>query len=137
MLEFLKALNEAMDVFPWRGLALAGGLIWLAIGLYRMHRGSSKFAIDDLFLDQRERADLYKLVVVVMAALTVYTVLKLLEGNKPVETLLLGALGIFIGGRAFTAAFAPRDPPPPPGEETSKQEVKREDAAIARQEDGK
>ena len=103
MIEFLTAFNEVMALFPWRGLALVLGGLWLVIGLYRMHSGSSKFSVDDLFLDRHERADLYKLVVVVMAGLTVYVVLKLVDGDKPVETLLLGALGIFIGGRALSA----------------------------------
>lgn len=111
MIEFLKALNAVMDIFPWRGLALTMGFGWLGVALYRMHRGKSTFSLEHLVLDHRGRADLYKLVVVVMAALTVYTVLKLLELKQSVETLLLGALGIFVGGRFVTAAFGPKDEP--------------------------
>lgn len=124
MIEFLRAVNEVMDLFPWRGLALLAGGVWLAVGLSRMNSGKSKFSVDDLFLDRRDRADLYKLVVIIMAALTVYVVLKLVESDKPVETLLLGALGIFIGGRAISA-FAGRDAP------------KDEDVKVDKTEEGK
>lgn len=107
MIEFLRALSEVIHTVPWMEimLILAGG--WLVLGLYRLHRADdNQFQIDDLFLDRRGKADLYKVIVVIMAGLAVYTILKLVDADKPVETLLLGTLGIFIGGRAFNAAFS-------------------------------
>jgi sulfite exporter TauE/SafE len=109
--EVLSAIAALIYGFSWTNIAAMCGFVYLAFLLYRMHAGSSKFSVDDLFLDRRGRADLYKVVVIVMAALTVYTVLKLLDKDAPVETLLLGALGIFVGGRFLTAYMAKADPP--------------------------
>jgi hypothetical protein len=105
--ESIKAFYAAV---PWTELALTVAGLWLVTQLYRMHMDKeNRFVLGDMIVDKRGRADLYKLILIVMAGLSIYTVLKLLEGDKPVETLLLGVLAIFVGGRSFNAAFAKDD----------------------------
>lgn len=116
MIEFLRQLKEVWDIVPWREILLALGAGWLIVGLYGMHRRkSNSFEIDDLFLDRRGKADLYKVILVVMAGLSVYAIMRLLDADKPIETILLGVLAIFVSGRAFNAAFGkdPVEGPPP------------------------
>ena len=105
---------------PWMNLFLASGFILLAVYLYRIHTGQSKFSFDDLFLDRYDRADLYKVILASMAVLSVWAVVKLLLSDKPIETLLLGVLGIFVGGRAVSAFSSRTDDPKPVIEEGTK-----------------
>jgi hypothetical protein len=100
-------IREVFADVPWSELGLTVAGVWLMTQLYRMHVDKeSRFLLSDMVVDKRGRADLYKLVVIVMAALSVFTILRLLEREQAVETILLGTLGIFVGGRAFNAAFA-------------------------------
>jgi hypothetical protein len=113
----LTTFKEVWNEVPWVEVGLAVAGLWLMTQLYRMHRDEeNRFLLSDMVMSPKGRADLYKLIVIVMAGLSVFTVLKLLEAEKPVETLLLGVLGIFVGGRAFTAAFGKEDAPPPADE---------------------
>jgi len=110
VIAFLTNLRAVFAAIPWMEIMLVLAGAWLVIGLYKLHlKRSNQFELDDLFLDRNGKADLYKVIVLVMAGLSVYTVLKLLEHDKPVETLLLGVLAIFVGGRAFNAAFSKED----------------------------
>lgn len=116
MIEFLRQARAVWDLVPWREILLALGAGWLVLGLYRMHtRKTNSFEIDDLFLDRRGKADLYKVIIVVMAGLSVYAIMRLLDADKPIETVLLGVLAIFVSGRAFSAAFG-KDPVTGPDE---------------------
>lgn len=110
MIEFIRQAKEVWDLVPWREILLTLCAGWLVLGLYRMHlRDSNSFEIDDLFLDRNGKADLYKVIIVVMAGLSVYAIMRLLDADKPIETVLLGVLAIFVSGRAFNAAFG-KDP---------------------------
>lgn len=108
---FIAALSFA-NLFVIAGFAL------LAVYLWRMHVSkTSKFDGEDLFLnDKTRRADLYKLVVAVMAGLAVWTIVTLVNRDKTAEvvTLLPIVLAIFVAGRAVQSRFGAPDPPEPP-----------------------
>jgi hypothetical protein len=112
--EFLRALSALIWGFPWLNAFLILGLVYLVFLIYRMHTGASNFKLDDLFLnDSTRRADLQKIVVAAMAGLSVWVIIHLVNSDKPVETILLGVLGIFVAGRAVTAVFAQEKGPAP------------------------
>jgi hypothetical protein len=109
--------NTVLAVFeriPWMKLSLVAAGLFFAFMTYRYHKQQNRFNVWDM-ISWEGRADLYKVIVLVMAALTVWTVVWLVLKDKPVETLLLGALGIFVGGRAIysiTDKGPPRVLPP-------------------------
>ncbi len=108
-METLQAILSALGMIPWRAIMLFACAAWLVVGLFSLHRKDTcGFEFEDLFLNDKCKADSYKLILIVMAVLSVYSVLYLLEHDKPVETLLLGVLAIFVGGRA-ASQYAPKE----------------------------
>lgn len=112
MERFIAAL-ALFERIPWMMLFLVAGGFFVAFMTYRYHRGAdNKFNVWDMICWQG-KADLYKSIVLVMAALTVWTIVYLVMHDKPVETLLLGALGIFVAGRLGYALSDKGQQPPP------------------------
>jgi hypothetical protein len=88
-----------LENIPWLIIILSFVFIYLAVSLYLFHRNpSNNYNLWDMLMFDG-KADLYKHVVVAMTILTCWVVVWLTLQDKSVETLLLGALGIFIGGR--------------------------------------
>jgi hypothetical protein len=101
--EFLAALSAIIWGLSWTNVLILCAFAFFGWRLYKMQTGTSRFDIDDLFLDHRtNRADLSKLVIAVFAALSIWAIVTLMNRDKVSEvvTLLPIVLGIFVVGRA-------------------------------------
>jgi hypothetical protein len=83
--------------------------------LYRLHHNpDNNFDLGDVILnEQTRRADPSKITVLAFAVLSIWTVVTLVQRDKPVETLLLGVLGVFVGARVLNNIFGKVPPDPP------------------------
>ena len=89
---------------------------YMAITLHRFHKqDGNNYDLWDLLMEHG-KASLTKHLTLFFAGLTAWTVVKLATADKPVETLLLGALGFFLAKGAIQS-FAPAPMPTPPAEE--------------------
>jgi hypothetical protein len=99
MEKFVAGVKFFFSEIPWMQVALVALGIYVAYLIFKFHRNEGNtYNVWDMVMSEG-KADLYKHVVVVMAVLTCWTVVWLALRDKPVETLLLGGLGIFVGSR--------------------------------------
>jgi hypothetical protein len=85
----------------WLNVALIAGICYFGWLVYKFHtRSDNCFDVLDLLVnDQTRKADFSKISIIVFAALSVWTVVTLVQRDKPVTDLLLGVLGVFVVGR--------------------------------------
>lgn len=116
MLEYAIALKALVAVVPWLSLLLATVAVTAVVGLWRFHRSEGNlYDLWDLLMEHG-KADLSKHLVLAFAILSIWVIVRLTIDGKPVETLLLGCLGIFVVGRVVngvtnTIKGVPPDPP--------------------------
>jgi hypothetical protein len=102
----------------WLNVILFLSICYGAFLLWRIHTAEdNRFSIVDMFMDA-DKASLTKLILGVMAALSVWTIVMLvqLEKMSEVVTLLPIVLGIFVVGRTATQIWGKTPPGDPPKE---------------------
>ncbi len=107
----ISTLSYLVSAFSWSNIFLTVAFIFAIYLLYRLNRTDARFDITDLFIDQSTgKASGSQLIVLAMAVLSGWVVVTLTSRDKPVETILLGVLGIFVAGKALTSIWG--KPPP-------------------------
>lgn len=99
--ELLAGLAAIIWGIQWLNVALIAVIFYGAFLLYKLHTGKSRFAIDDLLLTGG-KADNRKFLVLIFAALSVWTIVILVQHDKSVDVLLPVILGIFVGSKVAT-----------------------------------
>ena len=120
--QLIQALLVIIYGITWTNVFLTVAFGFLVVLLWRLNNGTSRFGVDDLFLNEvTRRADIYKLIIAVMAGLSVWLIIKLVSIEKidAVVTLMPIILGIFVLGRTAGSIWgkgtvAPPDPEPTP-----------------------
>ncbi len=108
---FISTLSYFVSAFSWSNIFLTVAFIFAIYLLYRLNRTDARFDITDLFIDQSTgKASGNQLIVLAMAVLSGWVVVTLTSRDKPVETILLGVLGIFVVGKAVTSIFGKPTP---------------------------
>ena len=127
--DFLRALASIIWSITWTdiiGIALVVTLVPL---LWHVQRDpNNNFDISDLFLgDITRRADIYKVIISVMAALGVWVIVKLINAERynEVVTLLPIVLGVFVAGRAAGTIWGRSAEPPPEVRRDCDEEAKK------------
>ena len=107
----ISTLSYFVSAFSWSNIFLTVALIFAVYLLYRLNRTDARFDITDLFIDQTTgKASGSQLIVLSMAVLSGWVVVTLTSRDKPVETILLGVLGIFVAGKALTSIWGKTPP---------------------------
>lgn len=79
----------------WRIVAfMCGGLVLVWV-MYQWNAGDTAYDVKDLLMTDG-KANLEKHIIAGFALLSIWVVVQQALANKPVETLLLGVLGIFV-----------------------------------------
>lgn len=110
LLEFMETLR----IIPWVSvfmLVTFAFLVTLMIRWHLMPTSKQRYDFSDLFKDEiTRRASLGNLIIIFFAVLSGWVVVQLVQRDKPVETLLLGVLAVFVanglvkrGINAYTA----------------------------------
>ena len=90
------------NAVPWFTLFMVVFVLVMVIGLLRFHRrDDNRYDLWDMVMSGG-KADLNKHVVAAFAVVTLWVIVYMVQKDKPVETLLLGALGIFVAQRIAT-----------------------------------
>ncbi len=110
--EFLRAVMALMYGISWVNVALIIAFIVVIRIIWKLEKDpNNRFDVVDLFLDQRtNKASSSAIIVMVMAGMSVWAVVTLIQRDKPVETILLGVLGIFVAGKAVTSVWGQPQP---------------------------
>lgn len=112
----LSAIAALIWGVSWTDVFLMVALGFVLYLFYRLHRKRQyQFSLDDLFVSEATgKADVSKVVIIIMAGLSVWVVVTLVNKDKDVDFLLSTILGIFVAGR--TANIIWPGPKGPPGE---------------------
>jgi flagellar biogenesis protein FliO len=107
----ISTLSYFVSAFTWSNMFLTLAFIFAIYLLYRLNKDDARFDIADLFIDQgTQKASGSQIIVLSMAILSGWVVVTLTSRDKPVETILLGVLGIFVAGRTITSVFGKTPP---------------------------
>jgi uncharacterized membrane protein YbjE (DUF340 family) len=107
----ISNLSYFVSAFTWGNIFLTLAFIFAIYLLYRLNKDDARFDIADLFIDQgTQKASGSQIIVLSMAILSGWVVVTLTNRDKPVETILLGVLGIFVAGKALTAIWGKTPP---------------------------
>lgn len=118
---WLIEFREIMLLIPWTSLFFCIAIAFMVSLIIRWHLAPSskqKYDFSDLFKDDTtKKASLGNLVIIFFAVLSGWTVVELVRRDKPVETLLLGILAVFIANglvkRGINAYTATSESPKP------------------------
>lgn len=89
-------LIEKVD---WSLVTIVSLLCYGGYMLYRWNSGEANYNVIDIITTDG-KADLYKHLIVFFAGVAAWAIIKAVLAKMPVETLLLGVLGIFVGNVA-------------------------------------
>lgn len=113
---FLDGVTLVITGVPWFTVFWIVFTVIMVLGLLRYHRkANNHYDLWDIVMS-KGKADLDKHIIVAFAVLSIWVVVWMVQHDKNPETLLLGALGIFvarriINGVADTVKGVPDDPP--------------------------
>ena len=112
----IERATAILSAVPWMLIGLLVFGVVMVVGLLRFHRSDdNRYDLWDMVMSEG-KADLNKHIVFSFAVLTIWTIMWMTTHDKNVETLLLGALGIFVASRAITSVTntlkgVPKDEP--------------------------
>lgn len=105
--------GDDLQKVNWRLVAFLAMGVFLTWLMYEWNSKKPNYNAIDLLMTNNQ-VDLSKHVIAAFALLSIWVVVQQALSNKPVETLLLGVLGIFVGGKAIgdvSTAMANRPAP--------------------------
>jgi hypothetical protein len=110
-MEFLSALAAVIWGVSWLNVFLICAIAYGIFLLWRLHTGTNNFDLADIIM-ANGKADNRKLFVLVFAALSVWTIVTLVQHDKSTEvvTLLPIVLGIFVGSKVATDIWGKTPP---------------------------
>ena len=112
---FFAVLGWLVGQLTWINAAAIMGLIYIIFLLSRLHSDpDSPYDIRDTLMDQQTgKASVDAHVLVFMAVLSAWVIVSMVLDGKPVDTILLSVLGIFVVGREAKRLTNAWKPPPP------------------------
>lgn len=111
MEKFISTLSYFVSAFSWGNIFLTLAFVFAIYLLYRLNKQDARFDVADLLIDQQtQKASGSQIIVLSMAVLSGWVVVTLTQHDKPVETILLGVLGIFVAGKALTSIWGKTPP---------------------------